>query len=152
MAKFPGINYVLLLVNAAPHILLSDIAIRLVYFAEFYVFTYFLTQAKFVLFLFYFAEMSISPSPENVRICLVGSVAEDETTMEAAKAFNVPIITSEIGTEIVEDSDWITYFVMHDFDGPVFDAIRKSKHRYDCIALCSYWRHFFFVELLVILT
>ena len=73
--------------------------------------------------------MSISPSPENVRICLVGTVAVDEVTVDAAKTFNVPIVTSETGADIVEDSDWITYFVMHDFEGPVFDAIRKSKHR-----------------------
>lgn len=73
--------------------------------------------------------MSVSPSPENVRICLVGDVGQDEPTIEAAKTFDVPIVTSETGSELVEDATWITYFVLRDFEGPVFDAIRKTNHK-----------------------
>lgn len=79
--------------------------------------------------MFSFPEMSVSPSPENIRICLIGDLADDEATVDAAKTFNVPIVNSETGTEIIEDTDWVTYFVMRDFEGPTFDAIRKTNHK-----------------------
>uniref|UniRef100_A0A0K8TS04 Putative guanine nucleotide exchange factor pebble n=1 Tax=Tabanus bromius TaxID=304241 RepID=A0A0K8TS04_TABBR len=76
-------------------------------------------------------EMSISqtPSPDNLRICLVGQVAEDTATVDAAQTFGVPVITSETGMEIVPDLNWTTYFILNDFDGEAFDVIHKSKHR-----------------------
>lgn len=76
-----------------------------------------------------FTDMSVSPSPENVRICLVGDVEKDTATIEAAETFNVPIVKSATGAELIEDTSWITYFVMRNFDGPEFDAIRKTAHR-----------------------
>ncbi|XP_065360753.1 protein ECT2 isoform X2 [Calliphora vicina] len=75
------------------------------------------------------SEMSISPSPspENLRICLVGDVINDAATVEAAQTFGVPIITSETGLELINDYDWRTYFILNDFESPVYDAIHKSK-------------------------
>ncbi|XP_053956531.1 protein ECT2 isoform X1 [Anastrepha ludens] len=75
------------------------------------------------------SEMSISPSPspENLRICLVGDVVNDAETVEAARCFNVPVITSENGLDVLNDSEWRTYFVLKDFEGPIFDAIHKNK-------------------------
>ncbi|XP_055911417.1 protein ECT2 isoform X3 [Eupeodes corollae] len=74
-------------------------------------------------------EMSISPSPENLRICLLGCVVDDNSIVDAAKTFGVPVLTSETGLEILTDNEWITYFVMKEFDGPIYEAIHKSKHR-----------------------
>ncbi|XP_055841172.1 protein ECT2 isoform X5 [Episyrphus balteatus] len=74
-------------------------------------------------------EMSISPSPENLRICLLGCVVDDNSIVEAAKTFGVPVLTSETGLEILTDNEWTTYFVMKEFDGPIYEAIHKSKHR-----------------------
>uniref|UniRef100_A0A1A9W7P3 Uncharacterized protein n=1 Tax=Glossina brevipalpis TaxID=37001 RepID=A0A1A9W7P3_9MUSC len=73
--------------------------------------------------------MSISPppSPVNVRICLVGEVAEDESCCEAAQTFGVPIIISETGLELINDYDWRTHFVLKDFETPHYTAIHKSK-------------------------
>ncbi|XP_011293557.1 protein ECT2 isoform X2 [Musca domestica] len=74
-------------------------------------------------------EMSISssPSPENLRICLVGDVIQNDAAVEAAHTFGVPVITSETGLELINDCDWRTYFVLNDFEGPVYEAIHKSK-------------------------
>lgn len=69
------------------------------------------------------------PPLENARICLVGAVVDDNETVKAAKKFNVPVLTSETGAEFVEDCSWTTYFILDNFEGPMFDAIRKSKHR-----------------------
>lgn len=74
-------------------------------------------------------EMSISPSPENLRICLLGCVVDDNSIVEAARTFGVPVLTSETGLEILTDNEWTTYFVMKEFDGPIYEAIHKSKHR-----------------------
>lgn len=73
--------------------------------------------------------MSVSPSPANIRICLIGDLADDEATVEAAKTFDVPIVHSETGTDLIEDTNWITYFVMRDFEGVTFDTIRKTNHK-----------------------
>lgn len=78
---------------------------------------------------FLISEMSVSPTPANVRICLVGEVAKDAATIEAAESFNVPIVTSETGAELMGDRDWTTYFVMQSFECPEFDAIRKTDHK-----------------------
>ncbi|XP_058457901.1 protein ECT2 isoform X4 [Malaya genurostris] len=76
--------------------------------------------------------MSISPPPappENARICLVGSVAQDKPTLVAAQSFQVPIVTSETGAELLTDTNYITYFILNQFEGPVYDNIYRSKHR-----------------------
>lgn len=63
------------------------------------------------------------------RICLVGAIASDEQVVATAVSFNVPVITSETGIDVVKDTQWTTYFVMSEFDSEHFNAIRKSKHR-----------------------
>lgn len=75
--------------------------------------------------------MSISPppTPENVRICLVGAVAHDTDTLAAAQSFKLPVVMSETGGEFVSDTSHVTYFVLNDFEGPVYDTIYRSKHR-----------------------
>lgn len=74
-------------------------------------------------------EKSTKPIDNRQRICLIGSVCNDEPTILAAQSFNVPVLTSETGAEYIADTEWTTYFVMNAFDGEHFDAIRKSKHR-----------------------
>ncbi|XP_063843442.1 protein ECT2-like isoform X4 [Scylla paramamosain] len=63
------------------------------------------------------------------RICLVGSLADDAETVEAAKKFNVPVVTSETGEEYVSDSAFCTYFVLSDFESPVFEELDKAGVR-----------------------
>lgn len=63
------------------------------------------------------------------RICLIGSVAIDESIVSAARSFNVPVIISETGIELVKETQWTTYFVMSEFEGEHFNVIRRSKHR-----------------------
>lgn len=79
--------------------------------------------------MFFFTEMSISPSPspENLRICLVGDVVNDAETVEAARCFNVPVITSENGLDMLNDCEWRTFFVLKDFEDPIYDAIHRNK-------------------------
>lgn len=66
------------------------------------------------------------------RICLVGIVVDNQESQKSAKSFNVPVITSETGSEFISDDCWTTYFVLNSFDGPIFEAIHKTKHKYDC--------------------
>lgn len=75
-------------------------------------------------------SVSPSPSPKDLRICLVGDVANDTATVEAAKTFGVPVVSSESGLDIVSDVGWTTYFIMNDFESPAFETIHKSEHRY----------------------
>uniref|UniRef100_A0A1B0FDP6 Protein ECT2 n=1 Tax=Glossina morsitans morsitans TaxID=37546 RepID=A0A1B0FDP6_GLOMM len=73
--------------------------------------------------------MSVSAStPINIRICLVGEVANNTSCSEAARTFNMPVVTSETGLELIADSDWLTYFVLKDFETPIYTAILKSTH------------------------
>ena len=73
------------------------------------------------------SEMSISPSPENLRICLVGNVVNDADTVLAAQSFGVPVITSETGLEIINDDDWRTHFILDSFEGPIYETIHRNK-------------------------
>ncbi|KAL9906291.1 epithelial cell transforming 2 pebble isoform 5-T7 [Glossina fuscipes fuscipes] len=75
------------------------------------------------------AEMSmLSPfTPVNIRICLVGEVAEDESCCEAARTFGVPVVTSETGLELINDYAWRTHFILKDFETALYSAIHKSK-------------------------
>lgn len=61
------------------------------------------------------------------RICLVGSVANDEKVKISANSFNVPIVTSSSGIEFCNDTEWITYFVLSEFGGENFATIRESE-------------------------
>lgn len=66
----------------------------------------------------------------SIRICLVGDVMDDQETLTAAKHFDVPIVTSETGTDYALEKDqWITYFILKDFEGPIFEALSKSPNK-----------------------
>lgn len=65
------------------------------------------------------------------RICLVGTVVDNQESLKYAQSFNVPVITSETGGEFISDDSWSTYFVLNSFEGPIFEAIHKTKHKYD---------------------
>ncbi|XP_043648798.1 protein ECT2 isoform X3 [Drosophila teissieri] len=74
-------------------------------------------------------EMSITTLP--TRICLVGGVGQDADTLQAAESFGLPIVTSDTGLDILEESsDWRTFYVLDDFEGASFEAIHKQK---ECI-------------------
>lgn len=64
-----------------------------------------------------------------MRICLVGAVAHDKASLAAAQSLKLPLVLSETGAEYVTDTSTVTYFVLNQFDGPVYDAIYRSKHR-----------------------
>lgn len=66
---------------------------------------------------------------QSKRICLVGSVIENEAVILAAQKFNVPVITSMSGAEYIGDTEWTTFFVMQEFEGDEYERIRKSQHR-----------------------
>ncbi|XP_077293738.1 epithelial cell transforming 2 pebble isoform X3 [Arctopsyche grandis] len=63
------------------------------------------------------------------RICLVGELAKNEELLLAASSFGIPVILSDTGQDILEQ-DVVTHFVLQDFEGSLFDALRKSsRHR-----------------------
>lgn len=74
----------------------------------------------------YFAEMSIM-SKLPTRICLVGEAGRDAETLQAAESFGMPVIQSETGLDIINDTDWRTFYVLQDFEDEIFDAIHKQK-------------------------
>lgn len=70
-------------------------------------------------------------SPGNIRICLVREVVDDQETLSAAKHFGVPLVTSETGEEFaLGNHEWTTYFILKDFEGPLFEALSKSPNKY----------------------
>lgn len=73
------------------------------------------------------AESDVHPMPKQ-RICLVGTVADDENVKIAAESFNIPVVTSETGIEYIKDTDIITYFILNEFSGENFNAIRESEN------------------------
>lgn len=79
------------------------------------------------------AQQTVTSEIESIaadeRICLVGSLINDEKILTAANSFNVPVITSETGIEFIKETQWTTYYVMREFDGEHFNVIRKTKHR-----------------------
>lgn len=75
--------------------------------------------------------MSVSAT-SPIRICLVGPrIINDATTVAAAQTFGVPVITCETGAECVLDTNWLTYFIMDDFnfEDSWFQEIKLRKHR-----------------------
>lgn len=43
--------------------------------------------------------------------------------------FGVPVVTSETGQEYVSDSAFCTYFILSDFENPVFEELDKAGVR-----------------------
>ncbi|XP_042228864.1 protein ECT2-like isoform X2 [Homarus americanus] len=68
-------------------------------------------------------------SGADSRICLVGSLAHDVETLDAAKKFNVPVVTSETGLEFVSDLTYCTYFILADFENEEFEELNKAGVR-----------------------
>ncbi|XP_071524392.1 protein ECT2-like [Panulirus ornatus] len=68
-------------------------------------------------------------SDADPRICLVGNLVEDVETLEAAKKFNVPVVTSETGLEYVSDVSYCTYFILADFESQEFEELNKTGAR-----------------------
>ncbi|XP_076033603.1 protein ECT2-like isoform X2 [Oratosquilla oratoria] len=65
----------------------------------------------------------------NVRLCLVGSLANDEEVKSAAEKFGVPVITSDTGQEYMSDTNYDTIFIMQDFETQEFDALNEAGCR-----------------------
>ncbi|KAL7645017.1 UNVERIFIED_CONTAM: hypothetical protein RMT77_003387 [Armadillidium vulgare] len=65
----------------------------------------------------------------SCRICLVGNLAEDKESTEAAKKFGFPIVTSKDGLEYAEDKEFVTYFIVSDFDTEEFERLQKLEVR-----------------------
>lgn len=76
-------------------------------------------------------DISANTKKSMQRICLVGIVVDNQESLKYAQSFNVPVITSETGGEFISDDSWSTYFVLNSFEGPIFEAIHKTKHKYD---------------------
>ncbi|XP_062134543.1 protein ECT2 isoform X4 [Drosophila sulfurigaster albostrigata] len=76
-----------------------------------------------------FTEMSIM-SKLPTRICLVGEAGRDAGTVQAAESFGMPVIQSQTGLDIINDTEWRTFYVLQDFEDEIFDAIHKQK---ECI-------------------
>lgn len=55
-------------------------------------------------------------------------MVDDRRTVAIAQTFGVPVVTSETGAEILSDRKWVTYFIINNFSGPIFEAIHKSIH------------------------
>lgn len=75
-------------------------------------------------------ETVIENDGKSKRICLVGGVAEDQDVLNIARLFNVPVVTSETGSELLDDDSLTTYFILSEFEGPVFDDINKAKTKH----------------------
>lgn len=69
------------------------------------------------------------PTPKVIRVCLVGSVATDTEAYQAVQTLNVPLVISETGAEFINDDSHLTYFVLADFEGPVYDKLYHSKQK-----------------------
>lgn len=63
------------------------------------------------------------------RICLVGELAYDERLLTASQKYGVPVLSSATGLEFLADSKWMTYFVLKEFEGEVYERLAKSKHK-----------------------
>ncbi|XP_014245767.1 protein ECT2 isoform X2 [Cimex lectularius] len=66
---------------------------------------------------------------EGARICVIGNLSNDESVLEAARAFNVPVETSLDGSEWIDSAVYCTVFVLEEFSGPVFDRLKERGHR-----------------------
>lgn len=64
-----------------------------------------------------------------IRVCLVGPVAADTESYQAAQELDLLLVISDTGAEYLNDYSYVTYFVLHDFEGPVYDMIYKTKHK-----------------------
>lgn len=66
-----------------------------------------------------------------MRICLIGELGNDDELLNISKLFNVPVEVSETGDELLADTSWLTYFVLKNFDGTIFDKLVQQKQKYE---------------------
>ncbi|XP_047735448.1 protein ECT2 [Hyalella azteca] len=65
----------------------------------------------------------------DLRLCLVGQLASDVDTLQAAQKFHLPVVTSENGLEYAADQSHCTYFVVADFESPEYAALHEVTSR-----------------------
>lgn len=84
------------------------------------------------------SSFALSHSNENVisatmeesrRICIVGSLGRDGTVVEAAKSFQIPVIITDSGHEYIDYDTYITYFILNEFEGDMFELLVQKKCR-----------------------
>ncbi|XP_037290789.1 protein ECT2 [Rhipicephalus microplus] len=59
------------------------------------------------------------------RICLVGSLKDNESVVQAAKCQGLPVVYSESGEEFAGDRG--TVFVVENFEGPLFEQLKQRS-------------------------
>lgn len=59
----------------------------------------------------------------RTRICLLGSLKDNTEVVKAAKCHGLPVVFSETGAEYLSDRG--TVFVLEQFEGPLFDQLRR---------------------------
>ncbi|XP_014232915.1 protein ECT2 isoform X1 [Trichogramma pretiosum] len=77
----------------------------------------------------YYYTNNYSTIPRKKRICLVGVANDNPALGAAAHHFDVPVLKSETGVELVDDTTYCTYFILTEFETPIFDVLYKSAHR-----------------------
>lgn len=59
------------------------------------------------------------------RVCLVGSLKDNEKVVQAAKCQGLPVVHSESGEEYAGDRG--TVFVVENFEGPLFEQLKQRS-------------------------
>lgn len=70
---------------------------------------------------------ALSSYESNKRICFIGDTGKDSDSVTAAQSFAVPVIFSEDGSDLTDDHNWQTCFVLDDFDSSLFETLNKDK-------------------------
>lgn len=66
---------------------------------------------------------------KNSRLCLVGDIKEDQGILQAAEIIGVPICISDNYQELKDDKTYDTFFVVQEFEGPVFESLYSMNCR-----------------------
>lgn len=69
-------------------------------------------------------------SHKQQRICLVGTLVDDSDVAAVANRFNVPVLRSPTGEELVSDDSWCTYFILAEFEGQLFDNLCQAQPKH----------------------
>lgn len=72
------------------------------------------------------------------QICLIGNLGQDPDLVKIAGGFGVPVLTSETGEEFLTDKLCITYFIIKEFEGSIFDHLWKMGCRFGFDDYCYY--------------
>ncbi|XP_046392945.1 protein ECT2 isoform X2 [Ischnura elegans] len=63
------------------------------------------------------------------RICIVGKLGNSSDLIEAAKSFGVPVVFSETGLEYLKDDAFETFYILEEFNGPVYEKIHRGTQK-----------------------